>query len=145
MSPPIILLILRIVSAVLLLAFLGFIAWLSYQELRVSTELYGKSRLSLGHIVVISSLTKTAPEGQKFPLTPMMSIGRSMSNSIVLEDEYVSNEHALIFLKDGKWWLEDLGSRNGTLLNDLPLNMQTMMVAGDKLTIGNTSLKLDLL
>lgn len=145
MSPSIQLLILRIISAILLIAFLGFIAWVSYQELRVTTRIYGNTQLAMGKIVIIAGISPTAPEGYEFPLTPLMSIGRSTTNSIVLEDEYVSNEHALISYKDGKWWLEDLGSRNGTLLNDLPVTERTLIVSGDNITIGNTALKLDLM
>ncbi len=142
MSLPVILLILRLLSAFVLLAFLGLIAWYSYKELKLSTELYGTTQLSFGSLEVIESLASITPVGHAYSLRPILSIGRSTNNSIVLEDEFVSNEHALITKKNGKWWLEDLTSRNGTLLNDLPLTTTTVVTSGDTITIGQTTLKL---
>jgi hypothetical protein len=44
-------------------------------------------------------------------------IGRARDNTIVVEDETVSNHHARLSYMEARWWLEDLGSKNGTLLN----------------------------
>jgi hypothetical protein len=143
MSQPVILLILRLLSAVALLAFLGLIAWFSYKELKISTEIYKSSQISFGTLEVIESLADIAPVGHTYSLRPVLSIGRATTSSIVLDDEFVSNEHALITRKNGSWWLEDLSSRNGTLLNDLPLTTNTVVASGDTITIGQTTLKLN--
>ncbi len=45
-------------------------------------------------------------------------LGRDPRDHITIPDKYVSRRHARIFYKSGKWYIEDLGSRNGTLLND---------------------------
>jgi pSer/pThr/pTyr-binding forkhead associated (FHA) protein len=49
----------------------------------------------------------------------------------------------LLSLRGSQWWLEDLNSRNGTLLNDSPLETPTVVTMGDVVTIGNTQFKLE--
>uniref|UniRef100_A0A7J2T859 FHA domain-containing protein n=1 Tax=Ignisphaera aggregans TaxID=334771 RepID=A0A7J2T859_9CREN len=44
-------------------------------------------------------------------------IGRDPSCQVVLTDPYVSKKHVRLFYRDGKWYVEDLGSRNGTYIN----------------------------
>ncbi|MCD6301586.1 MAG: FHA domain-containing protein [Staphylothermus sp.] len=45
-------------------------------------------------------------------------LGRYPTNDIVLPDPYISRRHARIFFKDGEWYIEDLNSTNGTVLNN---------------------------
>jgi hypothetical protein len=45
-------------------------------------------------------------------------LGRDSDNHVVLDDERVSLHHALITVRDGVYWLEDLGSTNGTFVAD---------------------------
>lgn len=45
-------------------------------------------------------------------------LGRYPSNDIVIPDPYVSRRHARLFFKDGKWFIEDLDSTNGTIVNN---------------------------
>ncbi len=60
--------------------------------------------------------------GKAFNLNgPIIVVGRSTSQNkadIELNDEVVSRRHVEILLKDGKYWLKDLGSTNGTMLNE---------------------------
>jgi len=44
-------------------------------------------------------------------------IGRDPACQVVLPDPYVSRKHVRLFYRDGKWYVEDLGSRNGTYIN----------------------------
>ena len=46
------------------------------------------------------------------------SLGRKPSNAIVLDDDFISGEHSLVSWRDGRAWLEDVASTNGTFLND---------------------------
>jgi len=46
-----------------------------------------------------------------------VTIGRDYVNQILLVDQTVSRQHARLTLRDGKWYVEDLKSRNGTFLN----------------------------
>ena len=137
------LLMLRLLSAVLLLCFLGAMAWLIYRDLRRAAAETAQDRISRGRLRVLASESSTAAPGTIFPLLPVTRIGRSENNTIVLEDAFVSAEHALLARRDAQWWLEDLNSRNGTLLNDLPLGESTVVSAGDVITIGSVQIKIE--
>mgnify|MGYP001547975069 FL=1 len=138
-----ILFLLRILSAIILLSFLSAIAWLVYQDLRRTASNTLEKLQTQGHLRVLASDSKSAAEGTIFPLLPVTRIGRAEYNTIVLEDAFVSAEHALLTRREKQWWLEDLKSRNGTLLNDLPVYEATVISAGDVITIGSVRLKIE--
>ncbi len=50
-------------------------------------------------------------------LSPETSLGAEEGNDIVLHDSYVSGYHARLHWDGASWWVEDLGSRNGTYVN----------------------------
>jgi hypothetical protein len=63
--------------------------------------------------------------------------GREKADEII-DDDYVSKEHARIRIKDEKFILYDLGSENGTLVNDVEITGATEINQDDEITIGNT-------
>ncbi|MDT8306086.1 MAG: FHA domain-containing protein [Anaerolineae bacterium] len=140
MSLAVVLLILRLVGALILLAFLAFIAWLIYLDVRNATRVAAAQEEPHGLLRLLDG-----DAGRVYPLGPVTSIGRAPGNSIVLGDSYASNEHALLMLRGRQWWVEDLNSRNGTLLNGQRLEAATIISPGDVLTIGNSELKLEAL
>jgi len=77
-----------------------------------------------------------------FPLDDEVTFGRAESCRVQLDDTYVSTLHARMFSKDGTWFVEDLGSTNGTYLNQRRLTAPAELRAGDKLKIGKTVLEL---
>jgi pSer/pThr/pTyr-binding forkhead associated (FHA) protein len=144
MSPEIILFLLRVISALLLLGFLGSLFWFLYKDIKIAQHSVGDPTKRLGRLRVIANPHSTPPENSTFELTYITSIGRNPRNTIVLDNSYVSGEHALLIWRDSNWWLEDLDSRNGTLLNDLPVGEPTVISTGDIVAIGNIQLKLEL-
>ena len=82
-------------------------------------------------------------EGTLFSLTPFTTIGRSDNNSIMITDPYASGEHALLTWRNGQWWLEDRDSRNGTLLNDMPVDTPLIVSHGDVIGIGQVQLRFE--
>lgn len=144
MEPEIVLFILRLVSAALLLLFLGVIGWFIYRDVQMAAGVVPETLRSYGSLRVIGTESSNLTEGSAFPLSPVMGIGRAASNTVVVEDDYVSGEHALLSLRGSQWWLEDLNSRNGTLLNDIVLDSPAVVTVGDVVTIGNTRFKLEL-
>ena len=48
-------------------------------------------------------------------------IGRASESDLVVADRFLSRKHAKLSRRDDRLFVEDLGSRNGTLLNDLPV------------------------
>ena len=66
---------------------------------------------------------------------PRLTIGRRPYNDIMLDDLTVSGEHALLLTRAGASVIEDLRSRNGTLVNDEPV-IQRALLDGDRIEIG---------
>ena len=143
MSFEVVLLILRLVGAGLLLAFLGTIAWLIYQDMRVTAQSISQWSRQQGVLRVITLDGEIPASELNFPLMPVTSLGRASTNTIVLNDSYASGEHALITRRDGQWWVEDLNSRNGTQLNDVDLENTAVITTGDIIAIGETRLKIE--
>ena len=144
MSLSILIFILRLISALILLGFLGMIIWLMLKDLQAISENPDGTRQSRGFLTVVSSKSESPTEGTRYSLVPLTTLGRSAGNTIIIDDEYSSNEHAVITWVDQQWWLEDLGSSNGTLVNDLPINSATVITSGDLITVGQTQLQLQL-
>jgi pSer/pThr/pTyr-binding forkhead associated (FHA) protein len=144
MSPEIVLLLLRLAGAAVLLAFFGLIGWYIYQDVRLTSAALAAQSQPVGQLVVVDNEIESPAVGTRFPLLPVTSIGRSSNNVIVLDDGYTSSQHSLITRRGEMWWVEDLGSRNGTMLNEALLADTAVLSAGDVITIGNIKLKLEL-
>ncbi|HZY45207.1 MAG TPA: FHA domain-containing protein [Anaerolineae bacterium] len=84
-------------------------------------------------------------ENEICALSAYTSIGRSAKNSIKIAETYASAEHALIVWRNTQWWLEDRSSRNGTLLNDVPITAPLIISQGDVIGIGQLRLKFEYL
>jgi serine phosphatase RsbU (regulator of sigma subunit) len=69
---------------------------------------------------------------------PEIVIGRAAGAAVVIPDTRVSRQHARIVRRDGDWWVEDLGTRNGTLLNGELMAGAAKLKAGDRLGIGDS-------
>lgn len=84
--------------------------------------------------------------GEKFPLTESVSkIGRDQTNSVpVPKDNYISRHHAWVLFIKGSYWVEDLGSTNGTILNGELLNERKQIFPGDSIKVGRTELQFEL-
>jgi hypothetical protein len=79
---------------------------------------------------------------ERFELSHSVSkVGRDRSNNISINsDHHISRYHAWILHNKGKFWVEDLGSTNGTLINGKPIAERVQIVAGDRITFGKTEL-----
>jgi pSer/pThr/pTyr-binding forkhead associated (FHA) protein len=69
-------------------------------------------------------------------------IGRNPECALVLDDDFASGRHARVFHRDGAWFVEDLGSTNGTWLGTARLTEPTRVEAGSTLRIGKTVIEL---
>jgi pSer/pThr/pTyr-binding forkhead associated (FHA) protein len=85
------------------------------------------------------------PDGAKprtFKLATSMLVGRAPECEIRVTDTYASQQHARLFGRQGGWYVEDLGSTNGTFVNDQRLAAPAMVQPGDRIRVGTTMLEL---
>jgi pSer/pThr/pTyr-binding forkhead associated (FHA) protein len=80
--------------------------------------------------------------GRTFPLSEELTLGRAAGCQVPLEDSYASQVHARVFHRDGNWYVEDLGSTNGTYLNRRRVAGPMVFKRRDRLQIGNTVLEM---
>ena len=69
------------------------------------------------------------------------SIGSTADNELTLEDPYVSRRHCELRTRNGQLWIQDLGSRNGTWVNDVRVEHSQLRL-GSRLELGRTALRL---
>lgn len=75
--------------------------------------------------------------GKTFPLEQEeVLVGRDQVNEIVISDSEVSRRHARFMMKEGRIYVEDLGSTNGTFLNGERISSPEQMRLGDAITLG---------
>jgi hypothetical protein len=136
---------LRLISGSLLvgvLVLMFVVMWRDYRSVVVQVE---ASRRTYGRLVELREISDSyAPTGRSYPLLPLTSFGRSPTNTIAIDDNYASGEHALVALRSGQWWLEDRQSRNGTTINGMPITQPVIITDGDIIGVGSLSFRLEL-
>jgi hypothetical protein len=95
-----------------------------------------------GGAPVLRLLAPADLKGRTFPLGDEVTVGRAAGCQVTIDDTYASQLHARVFLRDGRVYVEDLGSTNGTYLNRRKVTGPMVVQRGDKLQIGNTVLEL---
>ena len=80
--------------------------------------------------------------GTTYDLGDELTVGRASGCQVALpDDSYASQLHARIYRKDGRLWLEDLGSTNGTYLNAKQVTSPVSLRRGDRVQVGRTVLE----
>ena len=81
-------------------------------------------------------LQESGGERRETRIAGILTIGRSPSVSIPLEDKTLSREHTQVYPKDGKYFVRDLGSKNGTFVNGKLIHQPTQIKHGDRVRVG---------
>lgn len=84
----------------------------------------------------------SSSSGKSFELNQELTIGRADKCHVVLDDTYVSQVHARISARGDSYFIEDLGSTNGTYLNRKRVGGSTELQRGDRVKIGKTVLEM---
>jgi FHA domain len=79
--------------------------------------------------------------GERFDLIGGLSIGRSAEADVRIDDRYASGLHARIFSREGRTYVEDMRSTNGTILNEATLHGEAELIDGDVVRIGDTEFR----
>ena len=69
--------------------------------------------------------------GQEISIDRDMLVGRHQTADILLQQSEISRKHATFLLKEHALWLQDLGSSNGTYVNDVQIAAETLLKQGD--------------
>ena len=128
-------LVLRIALAVALYAFLAWALITLWRDMQQQgTKLAEQKKPSL----TITVLSEHSRQKQGRFSQSEIIIGRHAHCDLSIMDEALSAQHARISHHHGQWWLEDLNSTNGTLLNDSKLTTPAVVITGDQFKCGNT-------
>ena len=98
-----------------------------------------KRRGSPTHVLVVDGAN--AGERADLAQAPIL-IGRGNDAAIRLDDDYVSTRHARIASSGDQWFVEDLGSTNGTYIGSARITQPTTLALGTQVRIGKTILEL---
>lgn len=131
--------ILLALRALMVLALYGFLAWCFltlWRELKQQASNLAQRRVPA--LLVIQSDTQ-----MRFAV-PEVTIGRHPGCEWVLADETVSSRHARLVYHHDHWWLEDLGSRNGTFLNGDALTAPAVLTNQDQIRCGQVGFALQI-
>ena len=82
-------------------------------------------------------------QDERFDLIGGLSIGRSKDADVQIDDRYASSLHARVFSREGRFYVEDMNSTNGTLLNGATLQGEAELIDRDTVQIGDTSFRFE--
>jgi hypothetical protein len=143
----------EILRVILLGLQLGFVALLYLvlmrfagsllRDLRSAEDAQISTRSGIGRLSVLESPADEPPSGSIIALGPINSIGRNVNNTIFVEDDFVSANHAMLTFRGRSWFVEDQGSTNGTHVNGHRIDRAVALSFGDEITIGRVRMRLD--
>lgn len=135
----VILLVLRSILVIALYVFLGWALWILWQDLKQQSKKIEQNQQPPLKISVqirdeIRELEFSAAE---------ITIGRDPKCDCYINSKTVSTHHALLSFDQNQWWLQDLESTNGTLLNQELISSQTVIAPGDKIQCGEALITIE--
>jgi len=140
MSGPVVL-VLRLLLVICLYAFLGWAFVSLWRDIRQQGALLASRKVP--PISLTIAHRESAPQVRHF-VQPEVTIGRDPACECPVIDESISGHHARLSFHHNQWWLEDLNSSNGTLLNKKKLDMPTVVMSDDEFICGETRFTISL-
>jgi len=128
-------LLLRLLLAIALYAFLGWTLWNLLREFKQQSD---KLATQKKPGITLSIKPDQGSESKRQFSQPEILIGRDTKCDVSITDEALSAHHARLTYHHGQWWLEDLDSTNGTFLNREKLTTSAVVITGDHFKCGNT-------
>ena len=94
-------------------------------------------------VLILASPPNAGSLQQTYTLNEITSIGRKESNDIIIDEAFVSSEHAFIEKYKQDYWLTDLNSTNGTYVNDCRISQKVLLQNNDLIKIGAASFRFE--
>ena len=132
---------LRVLTALALYGFLGWALVFLYREIRRQGTVLTTRRIP-GISIMIRYAGK--PGTLRYFNQAEITIGRDPGCDIPLSADTISARHAHLMYHHNQWWIEDLASTNGTRLNNTPVSIPTVITSGDEIHCGGVSLSVSL-
>jgi len=132
--------IVRLVFLALLYLFLVFVVRALLRDLRSASR---EPAAELGRLVVVASPQGDPPLGSAYPLDAVTGIGRDVNNAVVVDDPFASAEHAVLTFRGRTWYVEDVGSTNGTYVNGSRIDGLAPLGFGDDVQVGQVRFRLE--
>ena len=116
------------------LILLWIFIWLAVRSLRKDIETFSPR----------PSRARRRREREAHKAEADITLGRAASNTVVLDDEFVSSHHARVYrdTRSGQWAIEDLNSTNGTVVNQQRISRPTILPARIPVRLGATTFEL---
>lgn len=130
----------RLLFLGLLYLFLARVVRSLLRDLRAAARESGRS---LGRLIVLESPGGDPETGRSFDLDVITTLGRDVNNAIVVDDPFASAEHAVLTYRGRSWYVEDLGSTNGTYVNGRAVASVSPLGFGDEVSIGQVRMRLE--
>jgi len=134
MSGPVVF-VLRLLLTISLYAFLVWAFTILWRDIKQQSALLAARKIP--PISLTLTFTGQVAHIRRF-IQAEVTIGRDPTCECPVEDEAVSARHARLSYHHNQWWLEDLDSTNGTLLNQEKLTIPTVVISGDEFRCGST-------
>ncbi len=96
----------------------------------------------IAQLFVLRVVEPPEQRGQTYAVQDEMTLGRAAGCAVVVNDTFASQLHARIFRRDGSFYIEDLGSTNGTFLNRNRVHGPLLVDLRDRIQIGSVVLEL---
>ena len=91
-----------------------------------------------------SKVQVSGPLKNRYTIYDHAVIGRGSACDIVIKEQYISKQHVRIWYENGEWYLEDLGSRNGTTVNGQRIRQVVILDPEDVISLGGLNFVFEL-
>ena len=135
MMSGVVLLLLRILLAAVLYAFLGWALYTLWASLRQHAFTLSNQKVPSLALTGTEDLTE-----EYYYIQPVVNVGRGGTNDLIVNNDTVSSHHARLAYNLNQWWLHDLNSTNGTYINGQRLIASTVLTTGDMIGFGEVNL-----
>lgn len=132
------LLIFRLAFLAVLYLFLVIVARAAWQSLRTPA---GRDETPTREFIVLDPARSRWRKGERILVPSGASVGRDAGNTVVVDEDTVSAQHAVLRRENGRWWIEDLASTNGTFINKQRIEGRRPLADGDEVHFGRVAVR----